>query len=516
MLQDHLLLFNELLESLPKEADWMEGIAMRLYTLTILSSAWFTLLRRGIYHIFESPGFIPGCSAYAANCLRHLARSLGFTTPKELFTLFASQLLYTWLETQSLNSIPFSIFGYETLEACLFDARQEIVSQMMMRGNQKGLETLSTLLRLSLEELVLEAFSKCYSYALAGDLSASTDSGASGVNRIAKLLEKGRTEKLVTQHLPEILAISFVTIDEDANIGLSFLRQSKLAYASKAITEMRGMNADQADLYITQQPCFPAKFLVDQISQLCKISKLNLVTMWTPELYTFVARRILEKLHSALGSLHTASVLRRLRVLIALAKGTAFNDYPLRLVLHALRPFLSDIQCAEEAVGITKFLLLNGSPYLQTTPSLFSGFALTTFVSLNSLLSTSQDSNTPEEHYLSIRSTVQIFRDWFSDFVDDYHRKPPVSAESAERAEIHKAARDLRSFSDTSELDGQSVLILSLLKDLNRERGVIDRASAEASLHLLAAQYKHKADVSAETSLSTQAAATFAGALFRS
>ena len=74
MLHDEV--FVDVLDSLPANSDDTAGIAYRLLVLSKLACRWPTLLRRCIYHIFETPGKIPQATEYATWCLADVADKL--------------------------------------------------------------------------------------------------------------------------------------------------------------------------------------------------------------------------------------------------------------------------------------------------------------------------------------------------------------------------------------------------------------------------------------------------------
>ncbi len=114
VLKVHDDIFVEILKSLPSDPEAIEGIAFRLLALAGLACQWPTLLRRCIYHIFETPGRLKDCAKFASRCLGKVSQFLSLASPMDLFKLFAPQLLYTWLEHDSIEDMPCDIFGFQT------------------------------------------------------------------------------------------------------------------------------------------------------------------------------------------------------------------------------------------------------------------------------------------------------------------------------------------------------------------------------------------------------------------
>ncbi|KAK3045350.1 hypothetical protein LTS18_013974, partial [Coniosporium uncinatum] len=169
VLAKHEVIFDDVHDNLPKEIDWQEGISIRLLVLSRLAAAWHTLLRRCVYHIFEAAGMITACQGHAAYCIENISQQLRLKDPPALLKLFAPQLLYSWLETQPLHSIPYMIFGYPALHEFLRGIQDEVVGQVNMRGTNEEKNTLAGLLRKSRRDLLEESFGKAVAYSVAWD-----------------------------------------------------------------------------------------------------------------------------------------------------------------------------------------------------------------------------------------------------------------------------------------------------------------------------------------------------------
>ncbi len=86
----------------------------------------------------------------------------------------------------------------------------------------------------------------------------------------------------------------------------------------------------------------------------------------------------------------------RSRVFICLAGPHAWKSYPLEMLLHSIRPYIVDTECADDALGMSQFLLEKGYEALSKSSSFLAGYALTSLASLRVFLETSQSSTTQE------------------------------------------------------------------------------------------------------------------------
>src|SRR5256885_3594194 len=94
-------------------------------------------------------------------------------------------------------------------------------------------------------------------------------------------------------------------------------------------------------------------------------------------------------------------------------QSSALTGYPIEMLLHALRPYLTIFHCSEDALGLFWFLLDQGKVYLQTRPSFMLGLTVATFTSLTKFLNSTQESTTQERHFQATMSKVQSFHKWF-------------------------------------------------------------------------------------------------------
>ncbi|EGE85810.2 phosphotidylinositol kinase Tel1 [Blastomyces dermatitidis ATCC 18188] len=493
ILKEHDAIFDDILENLPRDPDWNEGIALRLYLLAQLASRWHTLLRRGIYHIFETPGQLPKSAPYAKACLQEITRSLGLNDPKEIFWLFASQMIYTWLETESLGSIPFTIFGYQTLNDLLIDVQDEVVAQIVMRGKDDEMTEISTCLSVPFQELLEDCFYKAEAYCIARDISIppSQDSQPKGTQgRIKKILGTEKFGSLLERYFPETIAVFFKCVDQTEHMGKGFEKRPPFKYALDIWKDIARRSVSMAVLPASQQPSFRAKYLLDEIDFLCARTGYDLETMWTPALVCFVARTLIESIHPSLGSLHACAVIRKLKILICIAGSVVLEEYPLEMLLHFLRPFLSHFHCSEDAVGLFWYLVDKGRPYLLENPSFMAGLGVSTLASLRGLLSSSQESTTQEMHFRSSLSKAQIFHDWFAKFLDQYE-SPKLSKESEKSfRNIVRSSQRINLVGCASKGTHEGELLASLLQDSAADERLLSAPATDLVFSLICKQFQ--------------------------
>ncbi|KAK8872805.1 Serine/threonine-protein kinase TEL1 [Apiospora arundinis] len=478
---------DSILHNLPTDPEFPEGIAFRLYVLAELAQNWPTLLRRCVYHIFETAGQIHESAKHASYCLRNIATSLQLESSRSLFKLFAPQLLYTWLSADSIENIPSEIFGYASLEELLKHGQSEAAAIMMMRGHDQELEALARHLGLSPVQLVQKSFSKVLAFGIAYDFSnRQPENAQKAETRIRKLM--GRESYLENVHVnfADIVAQFFLLIDQEGPVEQSWSKDETLVYAAEAMAEIKRMGHSEVELAPNQQPICRAKHLSRELALLCSRTEYELSSLWTPALVVSVARTLFNLVHSALGPLHTCSVIRRVRVLICLAGSHAWDPYPLQMLLQTLRPFLVDPECADDSLGMTEYLLVHGSKVLTGSPSFLAGYALSTLASLRVFLESSQASTTQESQFKETMSKAQKFHSWFSKYLEQY--QSPLLEQGnqvdAFRA-ITYAASHVRSSGNAERGTHESNLLLEILRDDGKKTQLLSETSRKIALGIL-------------------------------
>ncbi|KAE8360415.1 Serine/threonine-protein kinase tel1 [Aspergillus caelatus] len=488
-LNDHDAIFNDVLSHLPKESDWVEGIALRLFILGQLASRWHTLLRRSIYHMFETPAHVPHSLQYAEKCICGVANTLGLKDTKELFRLFSSQILYTWTEQESITTMPFSIFGYTSIKDMLCDVQDELVGQIIMRAREDEEMEMSKHMGKPFAELLATSFYKAEAYSIARDISTPPGQGSQpkGVEtRLKKMLGTEHFVELIDQQFPQTIAAFFGSLDQYEQVERAFSKRAKFHDALEGLRCILGKSASKIVLPANQQPSFRARYLIDELEFLCKRSGYELETIWTPTLASYVCRTLLELIHPALGSFHACSVIRKIRVLLCVAGPVMLRDYPFEMTLHAMLPFLVDIYCSEDALGIFWHLLEAGQPYLAETPGLMAGVAVSTLLSLRKFLASPPADTAQQGQSKPVIANIERFLQWFGEYINTYESSLDAETRESFRRVVKssQATSTVESRSnDTNERD----VILDILDDRSSERTLLSKPVSDHVIALLCA-----------------------------
>ncbi|KAF5864789.1 Serine/threonine-protein kinase tel1 [Aspergillus alliaceus] len=491
-LNDHDFIFNDVLRHLPKESDWVEGIALRLFILGQLASRWHTLLRKSIYHLFETPAHVPHSLRYAEKCIRDVARTLGLKDAKELFRLFSSQILYTWTEQESTITMPFSIFGYADIEDMLGDVQDEIVGQVMMRAREDEEMELSKHIGKPFIKLLAASFYKAEAYSIARDISTPPEQGSQpkgAETRLKKILGTNYFMELVDRQFPQMIATFFGSLDQYEQIERALSKRVEFQDSLKVLRCIVGKSASKIVLPANQQPSFRARYLIDELEFLCKRSGYELGTIWTPALASYVCRTLLESIHPALGSFHACSVIRKIRILLSVAGSVMLRDYPFEMAIQSMQPFLVDIYCSEDALGIFWYLLEAGQPYLTETPSLMAGITVSTLLSLKRFLTSPPADTAQQSQSKVVMSNTQRFLEWFENYLHSYESSlDPEIREPFCR--LVKSSQVASSAEPRSDNKNERDMILEILDDRSSENSLLSKPVSDHVIALLCADSK--------------------------
>lgn len=505
------------LQKLPTDPTCLEGIALRLFVFAEIARDWPTLLRRCVYHIFETPGEITESTKHATFCMKNIAKALRLDSAHKLFRLFAPQLLYTWLFTKSMESIPFEIFGYASLEDLLRDGQAEAAAILMMRGQDESISVLARLLRLSPVELVQRSFSKILAFSIAHDFSvAKSENYQSGESRLRKLMGRDEFLEHVYINFTDTIGHFFALIDQEDPVEKYWMRDEQFAYAAEAMAQIKQMCHSDVELGANQQPTFHAKYLTRNLTLLSSRTEHELHNLWTPALVVSAARTLFNLIHPALGPLHTCSIIRKVRVLICLAGSAAWAPYPLQMLLQTLRPYLVDPECADDALGMSQYLLTHGLPALSQSPSYLAGYGLSTLASLRVFLESNQASTAQESLFKSTMSKTQQFHTWLAEYLEKY-QSPLLQDQQIDafKAITHSAAH-VRSSGNAERGTYESNLLLEILRDENSNTQLLDEPSRRVAFRILCKDFRIPASFHLDTVNTDEDAISLATAVWKS
>lgn len=485
ILTQHTAVFDDIVDNLPSDPDNKEGIAVRLYIVAHLGARWHTVLRQATYHLFETVANVPAITTLARDCVFQMCRVLDLKRPRQLFNLFSPQIFYTWLSHENLSHMPFRPFGYTSLKEMALDNVGELTAQIALRGSSHA-EELAQLLGQDWKSLLTQEFAHAEAYALSSEISLpKLDRLFDGSEKlIRKQLGSERYLELLRSSLPDIIPQLVISLQDDRGFDKALEKHQK-ATALSTWKEMYNYSGQDAQLPFAQQPSFRARCLLDELDYLYTRLDLQEGDVWTPSLLIHVYRQLLDKARPALGSLHICSIVRKIRVVISIAGPVALEGYPLEMMLHNLRPFLTVFDCAEDTMGIYRFLLRNGVTHIASRPSFIAGLGVAIFASLTGFILSSQDSTTQEGHFLATMTLAQQFRSFLGQYLESLN--PTNSKDEALKTfkRIVQHAKAITQPGTSSISTNEGNLLYALLMDRSSHDPLLNELHFDLSVEIL-------------------------------
>ncbi|OAP62815.1 hypothetical protein AYL99_02042 [Fonsecaea erecta] len=463
VLTQHEAIFDDVVTKLPSDPDNKEGIAVRLYIVSYLGARWHTVLRQAMYHLFETVAHVPSTTKLGRGCIARTCAVLKLQCPRQLFKLFSSQIFYTWLSQETLASMPFQLFEYASLQEMAVDNAGELTGQIALRGFQHS-EELAQLVGQDWNLLLSQYFAYAEAYTLASETSVPKHDRLHDGSE--KLVRKQLGSQLYLQRLreclPDIISLLVLSLQDDRGIEKA-LPSSSLAIWQEIVND----SGQNLQLPLAQQPCFRARCLPEEFKYLCGRLDLEESDLLTSGFLVHLYRQLLDRARPALGPLHTCSIIRKIRIVVSLAGPIAWEGYPLEMILHNLRPYLTVFECAEETMGIYRFLLRHGAQSLASRPSFIAGLCVSIFASLTGFITSSQDSTTQEDHFISTMTTAQDFRAFLGQYLESLKLTNADGETQRRYKRIIRHAKGLSQNGSSAQSTSEGKLLHALLSDQN-------------------------------------------------
>lgn len=490
VLSNHEEMFTDIRNSLPDDEDWPEGLAMRLLFISKLGCSWRSLLRQCVYHIFETAARVKVTAEWAARSILALASSMGVESSRTLFRIFASQLLFTWIgENRNLAVLPFGVFHYRSLEDLIFENEAEIIAHALAYGNDMAMQTATKATQTSTSDLIVRHFAKCAAYCFIRDVEAAPAPGEeSAERRLRKFIPKEQLTELIWVEFPAIMGQFYVSMQLSDTQDSWLEKRNGYGAAAKALAEIKGNSSSDRKLPDVLQPSFKSRLLCDHVERLYRRG-LDPTLLQDAFAFSVTARIIIDSIDPTLGSLQTCIGIRKLRLLISMSGNTPFADYALEMVIHTLRPFLSDSQCADDVIGILQYLLAHGREYLLTSLDFLFGTTMLMILRMRQHSISRQESTTQESQHQQTVQRMRRFQTWLVEYLQ---KCLPRDASSATRAytRLVKSLEHVALPGNARQGSPESSLIMLLIGKDRVKNLPIQTADRDEALVLLAENFE--------------------------
>lgn len=490
----HQTVFKDVLACLTNEMEWIEGLAIRVYTLAQLADTTFPMKKSIVYHIFET-GQLESMVKYAARSLSFVAKALKLENHRSLFKIFSPQILYTWIENMELVAFPFRVFGYKSQKDLFADIQEDLVAQLLVRDKDDASENLATILEISYDELLERGFHKIVAYGVAWAIGTPPREDGQYLSveiRLRNRMGEKEYSKLLVKKFSLIIACLFQIMQEDGTSVKFLSKDPSLSDAGDIMKSIIGISYSSAKLPDPLRPFFKVRVILNSIHRICNqisYDDSRLWAFWTPAMFTFVARHLFDTMDPALGSLHACAVVRKIRLLVCLAGNQALKGYALEMVIHGLKPFIVDSFCSEDAVGVMQYLLEKGKEYLSKQPAFVTGTFLSMLASLRAFLSSPPNPGQDDNQLSASHSIALSFHTWLGGCLEKYHFSELSPRQNQMFQSIVESAMGFRSgnaYSRTKESD----LLRHLLNDGRSKNPLLDDVSRGLAFSLVCSDFE--------------------------
>lgn len=513
----HGKMMDEVERALPQARDWTEGLALRVYALSQLALMNSSTITRIIYRIFET-GQLKNGERYACRALLLVAKAFQLPDQRMLFKHFSANLIHTWLEHHELQNFPFRTFGFRSLEELFEYVPGDLVAQLLSLKKDDVVEEVAKSLGLTFNQLLTDHFPKIAAYAFVWHVNHPVQAGSTSEEALQTVEARMRERlgdkdygTLLATHYRVIVATLFDLMLEDSTSDRLFMKELDLADASHVMSEIKEQGFSPDKLPPPLHPWYKIKVILLAIDHLCTKLNCRRDQLWRPAMLTFVIRHLFDSIHPARGPIHACGVIRKIRFLICLAGPAVKKGYLLEMLVHGLKPYITDTYCAADTVGVLKYLLLHGKAHLQRKPEFAIGVFLSLVASLRDLTNTNRLADTQDP--LSTQSAVSFatdFRQWFAEHLMRFKFPDPPTKQSSTFHAIVRSALLFKDSGSARKDREESELLQLLLSDAQSKHKLLDDTSRRLAFNLYCSNFERPAtfteDIFGTDELSVQSA----------
>ena len=489
VLSEHDKMFDDLQDNMIANPECPETMAIRMLHLSKLGARWSSLLRPCTWFIFDAAGRAPDCAPYARQCIEQLAASLKLGSPRDLFSLFASQLLFTWMKMgNSIANLPWETFHFTSLHELLKLHRSEITAQLVLRQDQAGLELVQKAVKKMPRDVIKDTYAKCVAYCMSEDVMVTGTSKQPNT-----VLEKGLRQqlgddehkRLLREQLPTIAGYMLLATEQTAKLDTWLTEHDGYQYTAAALKSMMRYTRKDDELPVALEPYFKGSFLIDQLARLARRAGKDQHGLWDASSFVLTARMLLNAIDLSLGSLQCCRMIRRVMILVALAREVALDGFSPEMLVHSLRPFLNDGVCANDTIGLLQFIFDAGRQYLGTALRFTTGAIVLVVLQMRKHSRERHDSTTQESQH---SGTVQVMAE-FQTWLVQYLAGLTTSTKNPAYVTLTQALGQIQLPGNANAQSAESSLLLFLLDQWVAERPLCSKEDIVEALQILSEDF---------------------------
>ncbi|KAK9431936.1 hypothetical protein V1505DRAFT_30178 [Lipomyces doorenjongii] len=356
---DHAAVYADIHESLDNSSEHTEGMILRSLTIAKLLSTSPAMVRSAVFNLVEMAEF-PEIEEYVAYCFRAAAMEQGLPDPRTLFDIFSPQIIYTRFESnESFDDFPFKIFGYRSRKDFFESNFQEYVAQLVTSlrpGLLNEIEELAQLIGMGTSSIVLQSLARIMAYACSGFLNDGEN-----MARVLDVLNTFFSSKEFSEACRERVSTASAILLNIMDVKSISAKDFQVAGFEDAAKRWNDLNRYSVGVELADQnqPSYDPPRIFAAIQMLGEFGNFDLKAQEAKNQvgsFVYIARLILDMLSKCTNGVQMCSVIRTLKVHMALKDMTA-KRYPARMILHAVVPLLTVLECASDILDIVHTLL---------------------------------------------------------------------------------------------------------------------------------------------------------------
>ncbi|KAF8249612.1 hypothetical protein K440DRAFT_542932 [Wilcoxina mikolae CBS 423.85] len=374
------------------------------------------------------------------------------------------------------------------------DVPEELIAQLLVKGKDENAEFVASRNGVTLKELLLQSFAKVVAYSLAWSVGHPPPKGKEGDPSISVQIRKRIGDdvysQLFTKHFPLIISHLYQLMQDDGTSEKLLSRDPNLAEVHHVMQEITVEGYSERTLAKGLDPHFKTRVILNAIHHACTtVSVDDKNDLWTPSMVTFVARRLFDTLHPAQGPVHTCGVIRNIRFLVCLAGPKVHEGYPLKMLIQGLKSYITDTVCADDTIGILRYLLSKGNEYLSKHPSFVIGTFLSILASLREYTQTAVKMAQQDTQTRSTLSIIRSFRSWLAEHLAKLEFQALSPKQNKIFQSIVQSAVGFRHNGNALKDTKESELLRLLLDDDMTTDKLLDDASRQLAFTLFCSDF---------------------------
>ncbi|KAG4301276.1 hypothetical protein PCK1_002586 [Pneumocystis canis] len=357
--KEHSKIYFDIVSQLEVNEENSEKIALRALVLSNIIIVSEYVRKAALYNLIEL-GKFDSISLFVLKCLQWSCKSLSLESELNLFNLYRSQIIWSWLNFEKkLDKFPFKVLNFPSINNFYSSNLDEIIPQLILLGKNKYIIEISNLTQVSLKRKIHDVFHRIVGYTLLFYNEKNIDSVL-----IFDLFHKDHLgyenfKYLLKAKFPMIVSVLFESMKDEISISKNFL-QFDLQQEATNFDEICGFGTFDGFLPEPSRPFYKVKSVLKSIQDLCRYTDISVQKLNDSYIIIYVFRHLM--LNCRLGTSPSEKCLhiRKFRVYMCFLDRSLIRGYILQVLLEGLQRYLCFSECFMDVSGMLQYLLMCG------------------------------------------------------------------------------------------------------------------------------------------------------------